>query len=604
MNAVMQHRGPETDGIWADTERNIFLGHRRLSIIDIEGGYQPMLSADKKMAIVFNGEIYNFRELRDQLVMKGYPFQTDHSDTEVLLYAFREWGEDMPNRLNGMWAFCIYDIEKASLFISRDRFGKKPFFYALQDGCFAFASELTALIQHNSIRSNLSDGGLKKYFAYGYIPAPHTVYTNIHKLPGGHNLVYDINSGSISIKKYWEFRIEPVDRIPDNPESEWGEKLRDLISKAVKRRLVADVPLGVFASGGIDSSSIAAFAVNHIGNERLKTFSIGFDEQSFDESRYSTEVARLLGTEHHLELMSVQTALDILPDVMNKLDEPMGDGSLLPTYLLCRETKKYVTVAVGGDGADELFAGYDPFRALKMAQFYNSMIPKPVHSAIAMMASWLPTSHSNMSLDFRLKRTLRGLSYPKEYWNPVWLGPLSPKELNRLFGEEIPMEWLYEETIQCWDSCKEKNIFDKILSFYTKLYLQDDILVKVDRASMMNTLEVRAPFLDIELVDFVRTIPWQYKYHKGVTKYILKRALEPVLPQSILNRSKKGFGMPVGKWMKEGKIDIQNLKKAENLNQSFISSYVNEHQAGKADHRAFLWNLWVLENYLSNRRSK
>jgi asparagine synthase (glutamine-hydrolysing) len=598
MNAMMQHRGPETDGMWQDNSAKVFLGHKRLSIIDIAGGYQPMESADGRLVIVFNGEIYNFQELRADLIAKGHQFSTDHSDTEVLLYAYRQWGEQMPEKLNGMWAFVIYDRNKKQLFISRDRFGKKPFFYTLQNGVFAFASELSALTSHHCIDKTISDLAVKKYFAYGYIPAPHTIFKNIFKLPGGHNLVLNVDELNFRITRYWDFVLEEPDSIPQNPEATWGEEIRFLLDNAVKRRLLADVTLGVFASGGIDSSSIAAFAVKHIGNEKLKTFSIGFDEASFDESGYAKKIASLLGTEHFLKTMSIETALTILPDIIAKLDEPMGDSSLLPTYLLCQETKKHVTVAVGGDGADELFAGYDPFRALKKANFYNSVVPKPVHQAIGFLAGKLPTSHSNMSFDFRLKRTLRGLSYNKRLWNPIWLGTLAPDEIGNLFNENLNTEEIYSEAIQKWDDCNQQNIFDKILEFYTKLYLQDDILVKVDRASMMNTLEVRAPFLDIELVDMVRKIPWNYKYRNGQTKYILKKSMEPLLPKEIIYRSKKGFGVPVGRWFKEGIIKLDVLENVGFLNKEFCNGYISEHRSGKADNRAFLWNLWLLNEYL------
>ena len=534
----------------------------------------------------------------DELILKGHRFTTDHSDTEVLLYAYRQWGEQMSEKLNGIWAFAIYDRDKKQIFISRDRFGKKPFFYTLQNGVFAFASELTALISHHCIERNISDISVRKYFAYGYIPAPHTIFKKIFKLPGGHNLVLNVDGLNYRISKYWDFILEEPDSMLNDPEESWCEEIRFLLDKAVKRRLLADVPLGVFASGGIDSSAIAAYAVKHIGNEKLKTFSIGFEEASFDESEYAKKIATLLGTEHFLKTMSIETALTILPDILSKLDEPMGDSSLLPTYLLCQETKKHVTVAVGGDGADELFAGYDPFKALKMANFYNSVVPKTIHRAIGFIAAMLPTSHSNMSLDFRLKRTLRGLSYNKRLWNPVWLGTLAPNEISTLFDEKINIEEVYSEAIQKWDDCKQQNIFDKILEFYTKLYLQDDILVKVDRASMMNTLEVRAPFLDIELVDMVRKIPWNYKYRNGQTKYILKKAMEPVLPKDIIYRTKKGFGVPVGRWFKEGIIKLDKLENIGFLNKDFIDKYISEHRSGKADHRAFLWNLWLLNEYL------
>ena len=260
MNAALVHRGPDAEGLWCDEKRGIFLGHRRLSIIDLEGGSQPMWSADGRLCVVFNGEIYNHLDLRDELQKKGHIFQTDHSDTEVLLYGYREWGPDLPAKLNGMWAFAIYDRDRGKLFLSRDRFGKKPLYYTFQDRTFVFSSELTALTRHRSISPHISELSLKKYFAYGFIPAPLSLYEQIYKLPGGFNLVLDLSTMDYSTIRYWDFVLEPFDRLPSNPEQEWGEEIRALLLKAVKRRLMSDVPLGVFLSGGIDSSSVAACA--------------------------------------------------------------------------------------------------------------------------------------------------------------------------------------------------------------------------------------------------------------------------------------------------------------------------------------------------------
>lgn len=588
------HRFPDNEGLWSDQGLGVYLGHRRLSILDLVGGNQPMWTSDGKLGVICNGEIYNHLELRQKLQKKGHVFATDHSDTKVLLHRFREWGTDLPNWLNGMWAFAIYDRTRKILLLSRDRFGKKPLFYTLQNGIFAFASELTALICHSNIESSVSPRSLKKYFAYGYIPAPSSLYAYIHKLPGGHNLIFDLNDFSLKSWKYWDFVLEPFESIPKNPEQEWGEQLRKLLQRAVQRRLMSDVPLGVFLSGGIDSSLITAVAAQILGDEKLKTFSIGFQEESFDESRYAQNVAELFKTEHHPEMLSMERARGLLPEIIARLDEPMGDSSLLPTYLLCRETRKHVTVALGGDGGDELFAGYDPFHALRLAELYSKLVPRPVHRAIRMAVSLLPVSHRNMSLDFKLKRTLRGLSYPKHLWNSVWQGPLEPKDLDELFQEPTDIEDVYSEAIEYWEACSQDNLVDKTLQFYTRLYLQDDILVKADRASMMNSLEVRAPFLDIELVDFVRRIPWQYKYRNGRTKYILKKALEPILPREILYRSKKGFGVPIGKWFKDGRLAFDGCKCPGMIDSRFIAQKQRQHRHGHTDQRAFLWNAWLL----------
>jgi asparagine synthase (glutamine-hydrolysing) len=455
-----------------------------------------------------------------------------------------------------MWAFMIYDKKKKICFGSRDRFGKKPYFYTKMNGSFVFCSELKALTQHSSIEAEVSERSLMKYFAYGYIPAPNSLYQDIYKLPGGHSIIIDIESLNFKIKKYWEFVLEPTDTIPKNPEEEWGEEIRHLLGESVKRRLMSDVPLGIFLSGGIDSSALTYFANQALNGEKLKTFSIGFTEASFDETLWSSKVAKLFDTDHYHETLSIDKALELLPEITSKLDEPMGDSSLLPTYLLSMITRKNVTVSLGGDAGDELFAGYDPFAAVKKAELYSKLIPKPIHESIRSLAGMLSTSHSNMSLDFKIKRTLRGLSYPKKFWNNIWLGPLAPDEISALFMQEVDIEDLYSEVVDYWDLCNQTNIIDKTLFLYTKLYLQDDILVKVDRASMMNSLEVRAPFLDIELVNLVRKIPHQYKYRNGERKYILKKALEPVLPKEILYRKKKGFGIPLGQWFFEGQLRL------------------------------------------------
>jgi asparagine synthase (glutamine-hydrolysing) len=596
MNAAQVHRGPDGTGAWRDPARPVFLGHQRLSIIDIAGGVQPMWTADCQIGVVFNGEIYNHLELRDELERLGHAFQTDHSDTEVLLHGYRAWGEQLTGRLNGMWAFALYDRPRRRLFCSRDRFGKKPFYYFHRRGIFGFASELTALAQHPLLRKQVSAVALRKYFAYNYIPSPLSIYEDARRLPGGHSLVYDIDADEVRVSKYWDFVLEPFQEIPADAEVRWGERLRELLDRAVRRRLIADVPLGTFLSGGIDSSAVSAFAARHVPKGALKTFSIGFDEASFDESARARRVADLLGTEHHPERLSIERAKELLPEVLAKLDEPMGDSSILPTYLLCGHTRRRVTVAVGGDGADELFAGYDPFRALALARAYDRLVPKPLHEAIRMVVARLPVSHRYMSLDFKLKRTLRGLSYPSRLWCPVWMASLDESELEELFALPVDLEEVYSEAIEQWDACKQPSLIDRTLQFYTKLYLQDDILVKVDRASMMHSLEARAPFLDIELVDFVRRIPGEYKFRNGQTKYILKKALEPVLPHDVLYRPKQGFGVPIGKWFQEG-VFSPGADGAALVDQRFVQDRLAEHATGKVDQRAFLWNAWILENW-------
>ncbi len=599
MTDALAHRGPDAAGYWTDPARGIYLGHRRLSILDLSGGRQPMVTTDGTHVIVFNGEIYNFAELRAELVARGRQFVTDHSDTEVLLQGFREWGADLPRRLNGMWAFVIYDRETQKLFASRDRFGKKPFFYTIQNGAFVFASELSAVQLHPAVRSGVSKRALKKYFGYGYIPAPHSILENVFKLPGGHSAWLDCETLALRVEKYWDFVLEPLTggEIPSDPEQVWGEELRGLLDTAVKRRLVADVPVGIFLSGGVDSSAVTAFAARHVPEGRLQTFSIGFEEASFDESAYACRVADLFKTDHHLETLSIAKAHSLLPTIAAKLDEPMGDSSLLPCYLLSEFTRRHVKVALGGDAGDELFAGYDPFIALRKAELYSKFVPRPMHQAIRLLAARLPVSHRNMSFDFKLKRTLRGLGHASKLWLPVWMSSLDVDELTELFHEPADLEDIFSEAIAAWEGCAQPDVIDRTLQFYTQLYLQDDILVKVDRATMMHGLEARAPFLDIDFVNFVRRIPSAWKYRHGQTKYLLKKALEPVLPPDVLYRKKKGFGVPIGAWFKDGQLGINSSSTA--LNPIFLQEKLAEHRAGRADQRAFLWNAWLLQSWLA-----
>ena len=540
-----------------------------------------MSLADGRCVIVFNGEIYNHLELRTQLESLGCVFQSDHSDTEVLLHGYRVWGEQIVQMLNGMWAFALWDTRKKRLFLSRDRFGKKPLFWFQSGGTLAFASELTALAEHARCPRNVSRRALQKFFAYALVPAPHSLIEGVWKLPAGHNLTLDVG-GEPVVRRYWRFEIEPDEGMMRRSRNELAEELLETLERAVKRRLMADVPLGVFLSGGIDSTAVAALAARHTGADRLRTFSIGFNEPTFDESAYAMRAAEFLGTDHRCEILDLDKACDVLPGILQQLDEPQGDNSLLPTWLLSRFTRRYVTVALGGDGGDELFAGYDTFRGLNMAAWYARVVPRPVHGALRALAGRLPVSHANLSFDFKIKRGMRGASHQALYWNPVWLGALEPEEIARLFGEPIEAEELYSEAVEAWDSCRQPNLVDRTLQFYTELYLQDGILAKVDRASMMHGLEARSPFLDLEVANFARRLPHGLKIRGGITKYLLKKALEPLLPLEIIYRKKKGFGTPVGEWFRSERLRPQGDGR-------LLEEKLEAHRAGRADERLYLW---------------
>lgn len=592
MTTRLAHRGPDAAGFFIDPEQGVYLGHRRLSVLDLEGGGQPMQSDNGQLVVIFNGEIYNHVELRAELISRGHQFLTDHSDTEVLLHGWREWGANMVSRLNGMWAFAIWDARTGELFLSRDRFGKKPLYYFQHSGTFAFASELTSLLRHPLAPRNLSETARVKFLAYALIPAPYTPVTGIWKLPAAHYLISRKNEDKCSVKRYWRFKIEPD--LPAASEERLTEEIISILSRATRRRLMADVPLGVFLSGGIDSSAIAAFAAREIGGPNLRTFTVGFSEPTFDESMPARRMAEFLETSHYEERLHLDDAIRLLPQILDHLDEPQGDSSLLPTWLLCRFTRRHVTVALSGDGGDELFGGYDPFRALRLASLYAHLVPRPLHKAIRLLAARLPVSHANISLDFKIKRTLRGLSYPAQLWNPVWLGALEPDELRQVTDSSLTIEEIYSEAIEAWESCQAKNLVDRTLQYYTEIYLQDGILAKADRASMMNSLEVRSPFLDIEMAEFARRLPHHLKLRNGTTKYLLKRALAKILPPEIIRRPKKGFGSPIGSWFQSGRI-------APSAPEGFLREKLEAHLQGRCDERLYLWCEYIWQEWIVRR---
>ena len=596
MTARLAHRGPDAAGYHLGEQDGLHLGHRRLAIIDLACGAQPMATRDGRLVIVFNGEIYNHRELRAELEERGCVFESDHSDTEVLLHGWREHGEAFVSRLNGMWAFALWDADRRRLFLSRDRFGKKPLYWFRRGGTFAFASELTALLEHPSSPRSLSRVAVEKFFAYALIPAPHSCVEGIWKLPAGHNLLVEAGAPP-RVSRYWRFILEPDEALARRPESDLAEELLDRLERAVQRRLMADVPLGVFLSGGVDSTAVAALALRHTGADGLRTFSIGFNEATFDESAWSRRAADFLGTRHTSEKLDLETAADVLPAIFDLLDEPQGDNSLLPTWLLSRFTRRHVTVALGGDGGDELFAGYDTFRGLRKAQWYARSVPRPIHQALCAAAARLPVSHANLSFDFKIKRGLSGVTQRPPLWNAVWLGALKPEELSRLFGRTVDLEEVYAEAIESWDACRQDNLVDRTLQFYTEIYLQDGILAKMDRASMMHGLEARSPFLDIELADFARRLPHRFKLRGTTTKYLLKKALERVLPADILHRKKKGFGTPVGSWFQSGLLAPRDAS-------ALTREKVGAHRAGKSDERHFLWCRLCLDEWLARRNAE
>ncbi len=595
MSIELIHRGPDDHGVYIDEKNSIYFAHRRLSIVDLAGGAQPMQDQEGKIIVIFNGEIYNFLELKKELINRGHNFNSSHSDTEVLIHGYKEWGEDLPTHLNGMFAFAIYDKGNGKVFMARDRFGEKPLYYYYCNGNFAFSSELSSLSKYNKIDICLDDLALQKYFAYGYIPAPLTIYKNCYKLKPGYSAIFDIKNKKFITKSYWNFSIDPDYTL--NNEKALIEELDYRLKNAINLRLRSDVPLGIFLSGGIDSSALLAYSVELLGKDSIDTFTIGFDDNSFDESGYAKQIADFFGVKNHHKILNFEKMKELCPSILNRLDEPIADPSVLPTFFLSEFARQHVTVALGGDGGDELFAGYDPFNALKIAQLYSALIPQIIHKKIRSLAEFLPLSQKNMSFEFKVKRALMGLSYEQKLWNPTWLAPTNEEQLIHLFNKPIQMEEVYSEAIEAWVNSPKLDPIDKTMEFFTKFYLPGSVLAKVDKASMMNSLEVRAVFLDNDLAEFCMKLPNHYKFRNGTKKYLLKKLLDRKLPQNILQRKKKGFGVPLSKWLMDfpshvpsPNISQINYKAAENL--------WNQHRQKKKDNRMFMWTWLVLDNFL------
>ena len=593
----LSHRGPDDEGTYIDPHWPLFLGSRRLAVRDTAGGAQPMISADGQMVVVFNGEIYNAPEIRSELEGRGHEFRSDHSDTEVLLHGFTEWGEALVPKLSGMWAFAILDRHEQRLFLSRDRFGQKPLYFYAGHSTFAFASEIRAFTNHHKLDLSISATSLHKYCAHGYFPGQHSLYSQVHKVRSGHNLSFDLVERRTHERRYWAFSIEPEGPTTAAAADRWADEVRGLLQQSVRKRLLSDVPVGIFLSGGLDSSAVAAIA-GTIQSEPLQTFSIGFEDPSFDETAEALAAAKFIDSTHRVTSFSRDRLAGISAEVFERLDEPLSDSSMLSYYLLCKAASEHITVALGGDAGDELFAGYDPFHAVRFAAVLERAVPGPVHRGIRSLLSRFNPSHGYMSTRFKIDRTLRGFGHGASLWNPLWLAPVSPSELEELLGQPIELESLYSEAIEAWDGCASSHPVDRSLEFFARVFLQDDILVKVDRMSMLHGLEVRSPFLDRDLVDCVRRIPHGLKLRGGTTKYILKKAMEPLLPAAIVHRKKRGFSAPLGRWLAEGAVALDTNALPAGWRSQGLQRKMQRHRDGLDDHRLLLWNIYALSEVL------
>jgi len=604
MRDTMVHRGPDEQGEYIrpmdDRGPYVFFGHRRLSIIDLAGGHQPLSNEDGTVWVLLNGEIYNFQELKEDLEKKGHCFQT-RSDTEVIAHGYEEYGKNCIERLHGMFAIAIWDEGKKTLLLARDRLGKKPLYYSLINETFLFASELKALMAYPHFPRQIDPLSFMKYLFYEFVPSPHTIFREAKKLPAASYLLWDERGREM--KEYWS-PFPGKDRDEVLPEKEAEERMMELLKKAVKRRLISDVPLGIFLSGGIDSSLIAALAQKEVPG-KVKTFSISFEDPSFDESKYALLASRHIGTDHYEKRMTPENLLHLVPKLPDILDEPMADASIIPTYLLSQFTREQVTVALGGDGGDELFAGYPTYLAHQVATRYERWL-ESLHPVLNFLGNLLPVSDGNISFDFKVKKFLSGVGFPDGIRNYVWLGSFISSNLPEVLSPEISVQFdeirLVEEISSRERDFPLKDRITLLQYLDLKLYLQESILVKVDRASMANSLEVRAPFLDHELVEFIMGLPSTYKLKGFTSKYLLKKAAQPYLPNEIIQRKKKGFGVPIAKWtkgpLKEMFMDLLSFDRIRGeglLNPQRVEKLLQDHLLNRRDNRKQLWTLLVWE---------
>ncbi len=602
----MKHRGPDSEGLW--TNDSVALGMRRLSIIDLHTGEQPVYSEDKQIVVVMNGEIYNFRELRNDLEKRGHQFETQ-TDTEVLPHLYEEYGDAMLEHLNGMFAFALWDKRTRKLLIARDRFGEKPLYYGVFDDKLIFASEPKVLLENTSVKPEINLDSLRQYLSFDYVPAPASIYKNVYKLPAAHLLV--LERGEVKTRRYWNLTFRKNDCQPTIDEA--AKDLREIISDSVKIQLVSDVPLGILLSGGVDSSTVAAFAARH-SIEKIKTFSIGFEEESFDESKYAREVAEHLRTEHYEDKLSVERAADLIGEIGTWLDEPLSDGSLIPTFLLSRFVKKHVTVALGGDGGDEIFAGYPMYHAHKIANIYGAIPSFLRNNLIEPIVNNLPVSTKNLSFDYKAKRFVAASKYDAVTRHHSWFGSFSIEQQNDLLTKDVLAQTsgdIYKEAKDLLKTTDAATEIERMQFLDMNFYLAEDILTKVDRASMAVSLEVRAPFLDARIAQFAASLPLEYKLKGAKGKYILKKAVEEMLPKTILRRPKKGFGVPVAAWLKgrlnplmHDLLDSTRLKNQGLFNEKFVRQLIKEHEKGIASHHKQLWTLLVFQLWYDNFMSR
>ena len=587
------HRGPDQEGFFCTD--GMSLGFRRLSIIDLsENGSQPMFNEDNTVCLVFNGEIYNFQELRPQLEAKGHRFRSN-TDSEVILHGYEEYGIDVVNHLRGMFGLALYDTVRKRLLLARDRIGIKPLYYTRQNGRLVFGSEIKSILQDPGVERQVNHQALYDYLGFEFVPAPETMFAGISKLPAGHLLVWE--NGQASVRRYWDLSFRPAAPMPRFEEA--VEQLREHLDIAVKSHLVSDVPLGVFLSGGLDSSCLVALMRRHISGP-LKTFTIGYEDKTFSELDYAQIVADHCQTDHRvLRLDSLKPAY--VEETLYHLDEPMTDLSTVPLYLLCKQAREHVTVCLSGEGADESFAGYDRFKASRLNSSYFNLLPRVVrHQLVARMARLLPDQPQKKGVINMLKRFVEGATLPEDGQHLRWQYFLNTTLEQGLFQSGFRSHINGDPFWQVREHDSRCDALDRVnreIYLDMRFMMTDSVLMKVDRMSMASALEIRVPLLDHVLVEFLASLPGDWKLNKMTTKYIFRAALKGLLPDKIVHRGKQGYSLPV-KHLLRGELRTYMVERLhdstvlrETMDMAYIDRLIAEHDALKHNHNHILWAL-------------
>jgi len=590
MCRIIEHRGPDDQGVTLD--RGVALGMRRLSIIDLAGGHQPISGEDGSVSIVYNGEIYNFHELKDRLEAAGHQFKT-HCDTETVLHGYEEFGPDCLKDLRGMFAFAIWDAKNQVLFIARDRAGKKPLYYSVtRGGSLIFGSELKVLLQHPDVEREIDPKALDAYFTLGYIPDPYSIFKNVKKLPPGHYLTF--SQGRLDVKQYWDFNFNPSESLR---EEDYLEELRFLLDESVRLRLISDVPLGAFLSGGIDSSTIVGLMARHSA-QPVKTFSIGFHEDSYNELKYARMTAQKFGTDHH-EFFVTPEICSVVDELAWFMDEPFADQATIPNYVVSKLAREHVKVVLSGDGGDELFAGYTRYIVAQNRASFD-LIPKTLRQGLGPLSKNLPhgTKGRNYLFNISLDPVSRYLDSVSTFTS-LNRESLYTRDFRDLVGTEGYVSSLFRDLSA---RVTTGEPLDRLLYIDSKTYLPGDILAKVDRTSMAVSLEARAPLLDHKLIEFVGQMPAKLKLSGLESKHLLKKAVADLVPHEILNRPKQGFGVPIQDWInrqlrsriRESLTEPRSQQRGY-VEPGYINVLLNEHERGRRDHSDGLWALFMLE---------